>query len=931
MADISLPTVYEPSKVEDRWYKYWLDNNCFTADNKSKKKAYSIVMPPPNVTGVLTMGHVLNNTLQDILCRKKRMEGYEVLWLPGTDHAGIATQTVVEKALKHEGVIKHRDDIGREKFVERVWDWKDRHGGIIIKQLKKLGCSCDWTREVFTMDGLDKRHPNPRINYSRCVQKVFIDIYKKGLIYRGKKMINWCPVSMTALSDEEVVMKETEGHLWYIKYPLIDKNNEPSNEEFIVVATTRPETMLGDEAVAVHPSDKRYKSLIGRRVLLPLKNKHIPIIADELVEKEFGTGAVKVTPAHDPADYEIALRHALPITEVIGKDAKMTAAAGEDYEGMDRFECRRAVVADLEEWGLMLKVEPYRHNVGFSQRADVPVEPRLSEQWFLKYPSVKKSIKAVESGKIRFYPNRWVKVYSHWMNNIRDWCISRQLWWGHRIPAWYCRNGRSEVPNPKSQTNSIFQDPNSKQCPPIVSIERPARCPVCGGTDFEQDPDVLDTWFSAWLWPFATMGWPEKTQDLKKFYPTTDLVTGPDIIFFWVARMIMAGFEFMGEKPFNNVYFTGIIRDALGRKMSKSLGNSPDPLDLIDKYGADGLRFGLMMIAPKGQDILFSEDRVEVGRNFMNKLWNASRFVLMNVKEAPKYLSTDSELRTSNFKLNLADKWILNRLNHTIKDVKKALDGYQFDSAARMLYQFVWREFCDWYIEISKSSLYQDKSKDEKEKTQSLLIYLLDNIVRLLHPYAPFITEEIWQKLPVERGGLKTIVFAKYPRAPKKIPFEKEAKEMQLAMDVIATIRNIRGEHNISPAKKLNVILYIEDKTSRAMIEDAKSYIFDLAKAGNLSIMSGGSRPRKAVAAVAGPVEIFVPFEGIINIEAERARLSKEIAKVEKNIGEVNSKLSNERFVERAPREVVEKERARLDEAVAELEKLKAALKKLDS
>ena len=623
MTQEELSKVYDPSEVEDKWYSFWLAGGCFAADPKSKKKPYSIVIPPPNVTGILTLGHILNNTLQDILCRRKRMEGREVLWLPGTDHAGIATQTVVERTLKKEGQIKHRDDLGREKFLEKIWEWKDRHGGIIIKQLKKLGCSCDWDREVFTMDGLDSKHPNPRVNYSECVQKVFVDLYKKGFIYRGKRMVNWCPVSRTALSDEEVVMKEVDSQIWYLKYPIVD------SKEYIIVATTRPETMLGDEAVAVNPEDKRYKNLVGKKVLLPLQNKQIPIIKDELVELEFGTGAVKVTPAHDPADYEMGVKHNLPLTVVIGHDGRMTEAAGEKYEEMDRFECRESVVRDLEELGLLEKIESYKHNVGYSQRADVPVEPMVSEQWFLKYPCVKKSLKAVTSGKIGFWPERWNKVYSHWMEGIRDWCISRQLWWGHRIPAWHCT--QSLVANRSSLATSNKQQ--ATDCPPTVSIEKPNKCPKCGSTDLEQDPDVLDTWFSSWLWPFATMGWPEKTDLLKKFYPTTDLVTGPDIIFFWVARMIMAGFQFMGKKPFDNVYYTGIIRDSQGRKMSKSLGNSPNPLDLIDKYGADGLRFGLMLVAPKGQDILFSEDRIEVGRNFMNKLWNASRFIMMNLPD----------------------------------------------------------------------------------------------------------------------------------------------------------------------------------------------------------------------------------------------------------------------------------------------------------
>lgn len=972
---------YDPKKVEDRRYKEWIDRKYFHADPSSEKPPYSIVIPPPNVTGVLTMGHVLNNTLQDILCRRKRMQGCEVLWLPGTDHAGIATQTVVERMLKKDGKIKHREDLGREKFLEKVWEWKRRHGGIIIKQLKKLGCSCDWEREVFTMDGLDELNPTPRLNYSACVQKVFVDLYKKGLIYRGTRMVNWCPVSRTALSDEEVEMREVQGHLWYIKYPLIDEErfkrykggrmvnwSEAVADDYVVVATTRPETLLGDEAVAVNPKDRRYRNLIGRRLLLPLQNKPIPIIADPVVEMEFGTGAVKVTPAHDPTDYNIGIRHKLPFTEVIGDDGRMTALAGEKYDGLDRFECRKAVVFDLEEAGLLVKTEQYRHNVGFSQRADVPVEPKISEQWFLQYPSVKKSIKAVLDGKIKFWPDRWVKVYAHWMKNLRDWCISRQLWWGHRIPAWYCKAGslKSGVLSPKSKTNPKSKDYNNA-CGIVVSIDKPKKCPKCGGTEFIQDPDVLDTWFSSWLWPFVTMGWPEKTDLLRKFYPTTDLVTGPDIIFFWVARMIMAGYEFMGEKPFENVYYTGIIRDAQGRKMSKSLGNSPDPLDLIDKYGADGLRFGLMLIAPKGQDILFSEERVEIGRNFMNKLWNASRFVVMNI---PK---TSSSLRKQGFNipdeisaftemtnLSLADKWILNRLQHTINDVNKALDSYQFDTAARMIYQFVWGEYCDWYLEMAKTQLARHQTcvdnptgcpQGSDSATLSVLVYVLDNIVRLLHPYAPFITEEIWQLVArdsclVSYGALRraasdekpfdfaysrqaTIMYASYPAPSKKIPFETEAAEMEIAMEVVRAIRNIRGEHNVPPAKKIAVVLFARGVKVSKILEEKRMYIQDLAKVEKLSINPDEAPPKESATAVAGEVEVFVPFAGIIDAEAERERLIKEIKKVKSYVVRLEGKLANDNFVKKAPKNVVEGEKARLLDAEAELRKLNAALRKL--
>jgi valyl-tRNA synthetase len=908
---MTLAKAYNSKDVEDKWYSYWEKNNLFLADENSSKPPYCIVIPPPNVTGVLTMGHVLNNTIQDIMIRRKRMQGFEVLWLPGTDHAGIATQTVVEKALKKEGKIKHRDDLGREGFIKKTWEWKDRHGGIIIKQLKKLGCSCDWSREVFTMDGLDPRHPDPQINYSQCVKEVFVKLYEKKLIYRGRRMVNWCPVSRTALSDEEVEMKEVDGHLWHIKYPLLDESGKPAAGKFIVVATTRPETMLGDEAVAVNPKDERYKNLIGRKVLLPLKSKPIPIIADEAVDLSFGTGAVKVTPAHDPADYDIAVRHGLPLTVVIGEDGTMTESAGEKYEGLDRFECRRAVAADLEEWGLMLKVEPYRHNVGFSQRADVPIEPMLSEQWFLKYPQTKKGLKAVLGGDIKFWPDRWVKVYEHWMENLKDWCISRQLWWGHRIPVWYCK--KSEVRGRKPG------------CPPIVSLEQPTKCPKCGGTNLVQDEDVLDTWFSSWLWPFAAMGWPKKTALLKKFYPTSDLVTGPDIIFFWVARMIMAGFEFMGAKPFSNVYFTGIIRDALGRKMSKSLGNSPDPLDLINAYGADGLRFGLMLIAPQGQDILFSQDRIETGRNFCNKLWNAARFVLMNLEQGQK-----SEVRGQKSEINPPDQWILNRLEHTIRETNEALDHYDFDGGARILYQFVWRDFCDWYVEFSKVHFYGDDAK-AKAAAQKTSLTVLTSVIKLLHPYMPFITEELWQQLKEKAKvkGAKSIMFDSYPEPSKKLPYEDEAQKLETVKNIIDAIRNIRGEHNIKPQQKIDAAINTASRENKKIIEDHRLYIEKLASLKSLVVSEGAEKPKDVATAVVGGMEILVPWKGLIDVEAEKSRLTKEIAKVQNDTAILKKKLSNESFVAKAPPDVVSKEREKLIAAEEKLKKLQDAMDKL--
>ena len=780
-----LPKAYEPRAVEEKWYEFWLKQGCFTANAKSPKPAYCIVIPPPNVTGVLHMGHVLNNTIQDILARKARMEGKEVLWLPGTDHAGIATQAVVEKALRKEGAMRRRDELGREKLLGHAWAWKEKHGGIIIQQLKKLGCSCDWTRERFTMDP----------EYSRCVQRVFVQLYKKGLIYRGKRMVNWDPAARTALSDEEVERIEEKGRLWHLKYPLLDEQGRPKADEFVVVATTRPETMLGDEAVAVNPKDPRYRPLVGRRCLLPLQNKAIPVIADDLVDPEFGTGCVKVTPAHNPNDYQIAMRHNLPLTVVIGPDGTMTAEAGDDFTGLDRMEARQAVLEELTVQGLLLKTEDYVHNVGYSQRSHVAIEPYLSEQWFLKYPSVRAAAKAVEEGRISFNPDRWTKTYAHWMQNLRDWCISRQLWWGHRVPVWYPgpqADGESPGTHPLAEKlatrpASASQTTLAQDAGDANSDETFTRCQIeSPGEGWTQDPNVLDTWFSSWLWPFAAMGWPEQTETLKKFYPTTDLVTGPDILFFWVARMIMAGYEFTGEMPFRNVYFTGIIRDKLGRKMSKSLGNSPDPLELVAKFGADALRFGTMRSAPLGQDVLFDEKDVELGRNFCNKLWNACRFRQMQGGEVQGEI--EPGLLTSD------DKWILLKLDQAIGEITDAFAEYRFNEASQTLYRFFWSEYCDWYVEASKAVLSRlagasgpqssgldsaptpstsnapiSEPRRRRANTLAVVDFILSHALRLFHPFLPFITEELWhgmgyhEEMPENQGG-QTIMYAPWPK-----------------------------------------------------------------------------------------------------------------------------------------------------------------------
>jgi valyl-tRNA synthetase len=893
---------YDPKSREGKWYARWIEKGYFTANPASEKPAYSIVMPPPNVTGVLTMGHVLNNTIQDILARRKRMQGYEVLWLPGTDHAGIATQTAVEKALKKQGVIKHRNDLGREKFLEKIWEWKGKHGSIIIEQLKKLGCSCDWSRERFTMDE----------HYSRCVLQVFVDLYKKGCIYRGKRMVNWDVASQSALSDEEVIMKQVRGNLWHLRYPLLDSENvgaifnrdstenfvanQIRSHQYVVVATTRPETMLGDEAVAVNPDDVRYQHLIGKKVLLPLQNKPIPIIADSFVDPKFGTGCVKVTPAHDPNDYEIAVRHKLPFPVVIGADGKMTDAAGQKYKRLDRFECRKQVVADLESLGLIEKIEPHIHNIGYSERTDVPIEPFLSEQWFLRYPQVPRCAEAVAKGEIHFYPDRWEKVYAHWMGNLKDWCISRQLWWGHRIPVWYC--GGDEKCLLECQQ-------------PIVSVTPPERCPHCASTNLRQDPDVLDTWFSSWLWPFATMGWePGMSRagrtplppTLKKFYPTTDLVTGPDIIFFWVARMIMAGYEFMGEKPFSNVYFTGIIRDAQGRKMSKSLGNSPEPLDLIAKYGADGLRFGLMLIAPQGQDIRFDEKQCELGRNFMNKLWNAARFIEMQRAANPPARAA-----------NPHDLHILAELQATIAKVNAALDAYEFNTAAKELYDFVWGDFCDWYIEASKVS-----------PNIEVLDTVFGAVLRLLHPFAPFITEELWHAMGY---GTDTIQFEPWPQAePVAAQAVDVAPQIRALYDIVTTARQMRSEHKIEPRRKVSFV--IKPHLHGEFFQSEIPFLQSILNAESVKIDANYLPTGLTLSAVGECATVFMV--GTADADAERKRLTKQLEEITAQLAQAESKLANENFVARAKPEAVEKERQRqrnLSEQKLKIERLLAALK----
>ncbi len=938
-----IPKAYEPQAVEEKWYAFWLKQNCFVANPNSPKPAYSIVIPPPNVTGMLHMGHVLNNTIQDILARKARMDGKEVLWLPGTDHAGIATQAVVEKTLRKQGVMKHRDDLGREKFLEHVWAWKEKHGGIIIQQLKKLGCSCDWTRERFTMDPA----------YSRCVQKVFVELYKKGLIYRGKRMVNWDPAARTALSDEEVEMIEEKGQLWHLKYPLLDDKGQPKANQFVVVATTRPETMLGDEAIAVNPNDPRYTQLIGKKVLLPLQNKTIPIIADEFVDPKFGTGCVKVTPAHDPNDYAMAVRHNLPLTVVIGPDGAMTKEAGEDFDGLDRMEARQAVVEELTEQGLLLKTEDYVHNLGYSQRSHVPIEPYLSEQWFLKYPSVEPSTKAVEEGRIAYHPDRWSKTYSHWMENLRDWCISRQLWWGHRVPVWTMRAKGGVMPAAVKESIAKVKEIEFPQKysvafrtegdVAVVATSDPSFQEALSSAGWQQDPDVLDTWFSSWLWPFATMGWPEQTDTLKKFYPTTDLVTGPDIIFFWVARMIMAGYEFMGEPkfglpdalPFRNVYFTGIIRDKLGRKMSKSLGNSPDPLELIAKYGADALRFGTMRSAPLGQDVLFDEKDVELGRNFCNKLWNACRFRQMQGGEVQGEI--DPTLLTSD------DKWILLKLDQAISEITTAFAEYRFNEATQTLYRFFWSEYCDWYVEASKAVLStpHDQSAPtdpRRANTIAVLDFVLSHTLRLFHPFLPFITEELWhgmgyrEDMPADQGGA-TIMFAPWPK-PLGQDFRNHyglddscLTSVNARYDLVTQGRNLRREGNIPSSKKVKFVF----APAGALPPHDVEVLRLLLNAESVEI-TAGYQPKKGTPTVhSGLGDLFLPLEGLVDVEAEKVRLVKDIGKSESEITKAEQKLNNPNFTAKAPPNVLDEHRKRLAEWQAKRDRAKAALAALQS
>ncbi|MDD4910264.1 MAG: valine--tRNA ligase [Candidatus Omnitrophica bacterium] len=896
-----IPTRYDPKDVEEKWYRFWEEKGCFAARRDPDKKPFSIVIPPPNVTGILHMGHALNNTIQDILIRYHRMRGEESLWMPGTDHAGIATQNVVEKKIAKEG--RRRQELGRDKFLEEVWRWREEYGSTIIRQLKRLGCSCDWERTRFTMDEA----------YSGAVTKAFISLYEKGLIYRGQYIINWCPRCSTALSDEEAPHHDMDGLLYYIKYPLND------SKEFVVVATTRPETMLGDTAVAVNPKDKRYKQYIGKGLILPLVEREIKVIADKAVDIKFGTGAVKVTPAHDPNDYEIGARHKLEFINVMRPDGKMNEAAGE-YRDMDRFEAREAIIEDLRERKLLEKIEPHKHAVGHCYRCHTIVEPYLSRQWFVKMkPLAKPAIAAVKKGEIKFYPKRWTKVYLNWMENIRDWCISRQIWWGHRIPVYYCKNcqgmRKSEIRNPKSETNPKSKTKNPKQNDGIiVSKIKPDKCPVCGGADIYQDEDVLDTWFSSWLWPFATF---DNEEDLKYFYPTSVLVTASEIIFFWVARMIMSGYEFMGEKPFSDVYIHGTVRDSTGKKMSKSLGNIIDPLEIIDAFGADALRFSLISLTSMGQDVFLSKDKFESGRNFANKIWNASRFVMMNIDKS--VVDTDLCQVYKKEALHPPEKWILSRLYSNLKSCHKALDSYRFNEAANIIYEFFWHEFCDWYLEMAKLTI-------SERNTQIVMYKVLEKSLRMMHPFMPFITEEIWHILHQKAGP---IIAQSMPHIQKDLIDHGIEADFKLLFSLITSIRNIRSEMNIDAEQRLSAVAVSEDRGIRSLLSDSAKYISGLARLQSFEIKDSFKPAGAAISDIVGKARIYVLLAGSIDAAKERQRLSSRLSSVEAEIKNKQGRLKNKEFLKKAPKEVIEKEKARLEDLLDTRKKISKILKEL--
>jgi len=873
---------YEPQQIERKWYGFWEQGGYFIPRPENTKKPFTILIPPPNVTGILHMGHVLNNTLQDVVVRYHRMNGEPTLWLPGVDHAGIATQNVVEKELAKEGTNRH--EMGRDKLLERIWKWKNEKGGIIIDQLKLLGASCDWNRQRFTMDEM----------LSRAVKEVFVSLYNDGLIYKGKYIINWCPRCVTALANDEVEHADETGKLWHIRYPYA------TGTGYVIVATTRPETMLGDTAVAVHPADDRYKHLIGQELVLPLTGRTIPVIADEYVDREFGTGCVKVTPAHDPNDFEIGNRHDLQRILVLDEHGVMNENAGADFAGMDRYACREKILALLQEQGLLEKTEPHEHAVGHCYRCDTVIEPYLSDQWFVKMkPLAEEAIKVVESGEVKFQPERWTKVYMHWMNNIRDWCISRQIWWGHRIPAYYC-------------------DACGKM---IVAKETPASCPECGGKGFTQDEDVLDTWFSSWLWPFSTMGWPDETEDLKRFLPTNVLITAPEIIYLWVARMIMSTLHFKGVIPFDTVLLHGTVRDELGRKMSKSLGNSPDPIDIIHTFGGDALRFSMIFSTPKGADVFYTDTILELGRNFANKIWNAYRFIMMNIEAIPG-LPQDNELQ-----LELADKWIISRLQEVTAEVRGHYENLRLNDAATAIFRFLWDEFCSWYIELAKDRLRPEAGIPSQLTAKYVLLNVMQSGMRLLHPIMPFITEEIWQSIKtIFPMTDEALIVAAFPEADNSLVDSQMNDDMLFVQESITAIRNLRKQLNLAPAQEISLqIRYAEDR-QQTLFASYMAYFRRLAKVSEMTGGIGIDKPKAAIAAVVRNIEVFLPLSGLVDLDSERQRLGKQLEKLEKELAGINAKLNNANFLAHAKEEVVAKEKEKFTEVNTKLSLTKALL-----
>ncbi|MCD6182389.1 MAG: valine--tRNA ligase [Candidatus Cloacimonetes bacterium] len=875
---------YNPRAIEKKWYQYWMEKGYFTPEIDETKKPYTVLIPPPNVTGILHMGHVLNNTIQDVMVRYKRMTGIPTLWIPGVDHAGIATQNVVEKQLAKEGKTRH--DIGRKALVEKIWEWKREKGGRIIEQLKTLGASCDWSRQRFTMDD----------GLSDAVKEVFVQLYEKGLIYKGKRIINWCPRCVTALANDEVEHADEHGHMWEMRYPLTDGTG------YVTIATTRPETMLGDSAVAVHPDDERYRHLVGKTLMLPFVNREIPIIADEYVDKEFGSGCVKITPAHDPNDFEVGKRHNLPQIVVMDEHAVMNDKAGEAFVGLGRFECRKKIVEEMSKLGLMGEIKDHEHAVGHCYRCDTAIEPYLSDQWFVKMkPLAERAIDVVKEGKITFQPERWTKVYYHWMENVRDWCISRQIWWGHRIPAYYC-DDCGEI---------------------VVAKEMPASCPKCGCKKLHQDEDVLDTWFSSWLWPFSTMGWPKKTPELQYFLPTSLLVTAPGIIYLWVARMIMSSLEFMDTIPFDTVFLHGMVLDEQGRKMSKSLGNSPDPIHIIEEVGADALRFSMIFNTPKGADSYYSSGILETGRNFANKIWNAYRFIMMNVEKIEGLPGRDE------LKMELADKWIYSRLNQVVGEVQSNYENLRLNDAAAILMDFIWKEFCSWYLELAKDRIYN--GDDEGQQTvKFVLLDVLQTSMRLLQPIMPFIAEEIWQNIKTyfPMDG-ETIVLAAFPIQDADQIDRVIESDMQLIQESITAIRNLRKQVNLPPGTTIRIVCKVATPAQAQLMKTYAGYFEKLAKVTAIQAGTDMQKPQAAIGAVVQDFEIYLPLSGLIDLDAEKARLEKQLTKLEKELKGISGKLKNQKFLAKAPDAIVAKEKEKFEEIETKVIKTRKLLEGL--